>query len=466
MKNLVPVDEVTQIRQVHKEFRDDADSKCCDDNAVSFQGMKRVEAITQETLNMLGVDRRIGELDILDVGCGNGHWLKRWQSWGASAGRLTGVDLRESDIDFARQNFSESHFVTMRGGELPFPDASFDIVFQNCAFSSILSTDLRKKVAAEIKRVLKPCGLFLSWDLAMNSPNNPTAMALRKQDLSMLFPEMDFIRDVRITLAPHLANWLASRSIKVAGFFETAFPFLRTHLFDVLQKRPAVRDGISIRVAVKADVDALVELHLSSFTPDNHLGMLLGADFVRASYYWHLADKRGYVIVAELNGRLAGLLGMCDGPFTIPMLWACRWTFLRALLRHPRLLTDRRLWRRLKREKVSVKWVSEFCSWPNVSQMTIGAVAATARGHNVFPLMIKHCDEINKAHGVAATRAGVYRENLSCQRAFVKSGWTEIPELGSSETVYFVRVFSSDLLKRFPDLVLAGVKEAKNEKDI
>jgi hypothetical protein len=88
--------------------------------------------------------------------------------------------------------------------------------------------------------------------------------------------------------------------------------------------------------------------------------------------------------------------------------------------------------------------------------MTIGAVDVKARGQSVFPLLIRRCEDISRARGIAAVRAGVYRSNAPCQRAFVKSGWAEIPALGSEETVYFVRVFSADLLKTFPLLVSVG----------
>jgi len=215
--------------------------------------------------------------------------------------------------------------------------------------------------------------------------------------------------------------------------------------------------SLNIRLALESDVEAMAKLHLASFSPDEHLGVLLGPAFVRASYLWHVTDETAYVIIAEMDGNLLGLLGMCDGPFTMRMIRGCWQAFLGAFARHHQLLIDRRLWSRLARAKVRSEWVTEFCSTPGVAQMTIGAVDVNARGHNVFPSLIRSCENISKERGSAAVRAGVYRGNAPCRRAFVKSGWIEIPELGSDETVYFVCVFNPDLLKRFPQLAPSKV---------
>jgi hypothetical protein len=215
--------------------------------------------------------------------------------------------------------------------------------------------------------------------------------------------------------------------------------------------------SLNIRLASKYDVEAMTKLHLSSFSPDEHLGALLGPAFVRASYLWHVTDECAYVIIAEMDGKLLGLLGMCDGSFTMRMIRGCWQAFLGALIRRPLLLIDRRLWSRITRTQAHSEWVNEFCSTSGVAQMTIGAVDVGARGHNVFPSLIRSCEKISKERGIVAVRAGLYRRNAPCQRAFVKSGWVEFPELGSAETIYFVFVSNSELLKRFPYLTAREV---------
>ena len=214
---------------------------------------------------------------------------------------------------------------------------------------------------------------------------------------------------------------------------------------------------LTMRLATRTDVDAMTALHMSSFSADDHLGALLGPGFVRASYLWHVTDSMAWVIVAELHGQVVGLLGMCDGPFTKRMLRGCSTAFAAALLRRPRLLADRRLWSRLVRTKATPAWVAQFCAEPGVAQMTIGAVDAKTRGHSVFPALIARCEVEGRARGLQAVRAGLYTQNVPCYRAFVKSGWTEVPELGSDDTTYFVRAFHREVVERFPYLADAGV---------
>src|SRR5438132_10079079 len=67
---------------------------------------------------------------VLDVGCGAGIDLARFAKGGA---RVTGIDLARSAIDLARTNFDQQglagEFQVADGEQLPFPDASFDLVF-------------------------------------------------------------------------------------------------------------------------------------------------------------------------------------------------------------------------------------------------------------------------------------------------------------------------------------------------
>jgi hypothetical protein len=212
----------------------------------------------------------------------------------------------------------------------------------------------------------------------------------------------------------------------------------------------------TVRLATNADVDAMVRLHLGTFSPAEHLGSLLGPAFVRASYVWHVTDESAYVLVAELGDALVGLLGMCDRSFTGPMLRGCARTLVAALGRRPKLLIDRRLWARLARANASPDWVKRFCATAGVAQMSIGAVDANLRGRSVFSTLIGSCEAMSRQRGLVAIRAGVYRSNSQCQRAFQRNGWTEVDALACDETVYFVRVLNPDLLTTFPELVQAN----------
>ena len=93
---------------------------------------------------------------VLEVGCGAGVDLARFAKGGADA---TGVDLASSAIDLARANFEQQglrgDFQVANGEQLPFADASFDLVY---AHGVVQYTADPQRLVNECRRVLKPGG--------------------------------------------------------------------------------------------------------------------------------------------------------------------------------------------------------------------------------------------------------------------------------------------------------------------
>lgn len=97
--------------------------------------------------------------DVLDVGCGAGVEVVRFARAGA---RVTGVDIAESAIALARQNLEQqglsARLDVADGERLPYPDASFDLVF---AHGVVQYTGDDRRLVAEVHRVLRPGGLAI-----------------------------------------------------------------------------------------------------------------------------------------------------------------------------------------------------------------------------------------------------------------------------------------------------------------
>jgi ubiquinone/menaquinone biosynthesis C-methylase UbiE len=94
-------------------------------------------------------------LDVLEVGCGTGHWLNAVRSSWSAAGspesrRLVGV---EPSMPMLAQ--ASGLRVRARAEQLPFPDASFDRLF--CVNALHHFSD-RRTFFAEARRVLRPGG--------------------------------------------------------------------------------------------------------------------------------------------------------------------------------------------------------------------------------------------------------------------------------------------------------------------
>jgi len=120
----------------------------------------KADATMGSYLAELGADR-VGELDILDYGCGWGGetlWLAQ------KARSVRGVDVDEKAIVQAQKACDASGVTNCRfewspDGHLPFADASFDAVLSTDTFEHVMDLDL---AFTEIARVLKPGGSLLT----------------------------------------------------------------------------------------------------------------------------------------------------------------------------------------------------------------------------------------------------------------------------------------------------------------
>ncbi len=201
------------------------------DVAYLFAAQER-ERLTLRALRRAGALPLTGR-DILDVGCGNGRWLRDLVRWGAEPARVTGVDALEDRIVEARTLLPAS--VTLRhadAGALPFPDASFDIVIQCMMMSSVLDAGIRRRIAAEMVRVLKPGGFILWQDFTINNPRNADVRGVPPRELAVLFPSCR-TRLKRVFPPPQLIKMVAPVSW-TAAYLMSRLPALCTSRFGTI----------------------------------------------------------------------------------------------------------------------------------------------------------------------------------------------------------------------------------------
>jgi SAM-dependent methyltransferase len=178
----------------------------------------------------------LGQTRVLDVGCGEGHLLRRFMEWGAAPARLAGIDVRPDAIERARMLCPVIDLRVGTGSELPWQDGSFDLVCQHTVFTSILDPAIRQAVALEMQRVLTTDGAVLWYDFMYDNPRNPDVRRVGKQEIASLFP--GFVLDlVRVTLAPPLARRIPGPLLPVCYPLLSAFPLLRTHYLGILRRR-------------------------------------------------------------------------------------------------------------------------------------------------------------------------------------------------------------------------------------
>lgn len=184
----------------------------------------------------------LGSKRILDVGCGSGHWLRRLVDWGAQPQHSTGIDLLLDRLrGGTRLSPPQVGLSCASAQALPFRNASFDLVLQFMAFTSILDSDFRRRVADEMVRVLAPEGAILWYDFCVPNPRNPDLRPVRAAEVTALFPDC-VVELHRITLATPVTRLVAPFSWALCGLLNR-FPPLRTHYLGVIRRRPS-RCGI------------------------------------------------------------------------------------------------------------------------------------------------------------------------------------------------------------------------------
>jgi SAM-dependent methyltransferase len=115
--------------------------------------------------------RPVGELDVLDVGCGDGKPLRFLVEQGADLERVDGIDLIDERIaDGLKVSPTMRLRVGDAGAGLPYPDASFDLVTQFVAFSSMPDLETRREAASEMTRVCRIGGHLLWYDTVVRKP--------------------------------------------------------------------------------------------------------------------------------------------------------------------------------------------------------------------------------------------------------------------------------------------------------
>lgn len=176
----------------------------------------------------------LSEKKVLDIGCGTGGHLRRFLDYGALPANLSGIDLMAPRIEQARRLHPDIHWSIGSAHELPYADATFDLVMSFVVFSSILDESLRQKIANEMWRVRKPGGLILVYDFVYSNPGNSAVVGVNQRKVQQLFQRPGVRYDFRrLTLAPPVSRIVAPRAYWLANTLELC-GILNTHMLSII----------------------------------------------------------------------------------------------------------------------------------------------------------------------------------------------------------------------------------------
>jgi ubiquinone/menaquinone biosynthesis C-methylase UbiE len=158
----------------------------------------------------------LAEAEILDIGCGTGDELARLVAGGATAGRCHGIDLLPDRVAVARERIPDADVREGDARELPFGNATMDVVVLKVVLSSVLSPAVTARIAAEVDRVLRPGGVVLWYDNRLFNPFNPEVRGVSRRELARLFP--GYAARLRtVTVVPPLARRLGRATDRLYG---------------------------------------------------------------------------------------------------------------------------------------------------------------------------------------------------------------------------------------------------------
>jgi ubiquinone/menaquinone biosynthesis C-methylase UbiE len=120
---------------------------------------------------------------VLDVGCGAGYGSAELAN---TAATVTGIDISADAIAYATEHYTRPNLIYQKAGaaQLPFPDASFDLVV---AFEVIEHLTDWEHLIAEARRVLSPGGQFV-----VSTPNKAYYAETRQQSGPNPYHEHEF----------------------------------------------------------------------------------------------------------------------------------------------------------------------------------------------------------------------------------------------------------------------------------
>jgi SAM-dependent methyltransferase len=224
--------ERLRIERVYRDYSSDPYySKIWNSDAARFLVERKWDNIGR-ALRRVGLDAAAARL--LDLGAGSGGDCERFRELGVRPDRIVAIDLLQEFARQARRSHAWLAAVQADGALLPLRDGSFDLVYQSTMLSSVLDRSRRGRILGEVRRVLAPSGLFISYDTRYRNPWNRNTRPVSSSEIREAFPGWT-VSSHSTTPIPQLVRFLERLPRWTWRAIETVPP-LRSHLLVVARK--------------------------------------------------------------------------------------------------------------------------------------------------------------------------------------------------------------------------------------
>jgi SAM-dependent methyltransferase len=257
-----------------------------------FETVERERYVLEPDIPEMAAFPAWRDKDVLEAGCGIATDGLQFARGGA---RYTGLDFSSTALELARKRFelegAAARFVAGSVTELPFPDASFDLVYSMGVIHHVPDTD---KAVSEFHRVLRPGGRAIVMVYHRDSLNYRfTILVLRRLLAAALLlphgPELvarasgerlDVLEGHRQLLRRHGAAYLRDRQLFLNNNTDGPGNQL-SKVYSRGEGRALFKGFDEVRTAVRF-------LHLRSYPGGARLARTSVAERLGARWGWHL----------------------------------------------------------------------------------------------------------------------------------------------------------------------------------
>lgn len=221
-----PTGELERMRRVYAGYEADGRGRATwkDSPASRHARTRKWEAVAALLENFAHVPPGSW---VVDLGAGDRPDSVRLAEMQPGLRGIVAVDILHERIAIADHHAPLLRPLVADGARLPLADASTGLVYQSTMLSSVLRADLRLAIFAEIRRILRPGGIFISYDTRVPNPFNRNTRPLCLAEQRAAFHGWQQAGR-SLTGIPQIQRLLAPWSPALCRLVESV-PVLRSH---------------------------------------------------------------------------------------------------------------------------------------------------------------------------------------------------------------------------------------------